>query len=418
MKIGIQTWGSNGDIRPMFALAEGLVKKGHKVTLAVSSVDNKNYRFLAEHLRIAYLHRPQHFDFDIQAFARKTFRMNTLQWLNTLLEAVFYPYQQEIFQTAKILCQENDLIIGHHFLAPLKLAALQQYKPFVSITLCHAMLATPNQAPFHFPNLGAKLNLLQWRLVETIFDIALKRKFGQLWRDQDGPRFEHVYTGLLNSDLLNLVAVDPVFCPKPNHWPKQHQITGFLKLSDDVEDWHCPPTLNTFLAQGDKPVYMTFGSLQQAVPEWSMNLFMEACEIANCRAIIQSSSECYPPGSRLGRIYFIGKHPHPPVFKQCAAIVHHGGAGTSHTSTRCGRPSIVIPFMDEQLFWGFQLYRQGLGPKPLPAKKATAQKLAAKIRQTLATMEFSKQAQKQAATIKPGLGVDQAITTIERFGLL
>ncbi len=44
MKIGIQTWGSNGDIRPMLALADGLKKAGHSVTLVVSSIDNHSYR--------------------------------------------------------------------------------------------------------------------------------------------------------------------------------------------------------------------------------------------------------------------------------------------------------------------------------------------------------------------------------------
>jgi hypothetical protein len=43
MKIGIQTWGSNGDIRPLLALADGLQQAGHAVTLVVSSIDNRSY---------------------------------------------------------------------------------------------------------------------------------------------------------------------------------------------------------------------------------------------------------------------------------------------------------------------------------------------------------------------------------------
>jgi UDP:flavonoid glycosyltransferase YjiC (YdhE family) len=52
MKIGIQTWGSNGDVRPLLALADGLQKAGHRVTLVVSSIDNQNYAAICQQLGI------------------------------------------------------------------------------------------------------------------------------------------------------------------------------------------------------------------------------------------------------------------------------------------------------------------------------------------------------------------------------
>ena len=51
MRIGLQTWGSEGDIRPFFALAEGLQKAGHNVTLVVTSAEDKDYTSLAEYFR-------------------------------------------------------------------------------------------------------------------------------------------------------------------------------------------------------------------------------------------------------------------------------------------------------------------------------------------------------------------------------
>jgi len=56
---------------------------------------------------------------------------------------------------------------------------------------------------------------------------------------------------------------------------------------------------------------MTFGSLQQAVPEWSMDLLIKATQLAGCRAIIQTSSVHYPEYSQQENIFFIGRHPHP-----------------------------------------------------------------------------------------------------------
>ena len=63
MKIGIQTWGSNGDIRPMLALADGLQQAGHSVTLIVSSIDNHSYRDICERLNINYTSPGQELSF-------------------------------------------------------------------------------------------------------------------------------------------------------------------------------------------------------------------------------------------------------------------------------------------------------------------------------------------------------------------
>ena len=76
-----------------------------------------------------------------------------------------------------------------------------------------------------------------------------------------------------------------------------------------------------------------------------MALFIEAVTLVGCRAIIQTSSLKYPANSRMESIYFMGQHPHQPVFEKCAAVVHHGGAGTSHAATRAGCPSVVVPFI-------------------------------------------------------------------------
>ena len=174
MKIGIQTWGSNGDVRPLIALADGLQNAGHTVTLVVSSIDNRSYQETCERLAINYLHIPARIDFDMEGFAQRTFRMNTLQWLITLLEVSFFPYEAEIYQASQQLAADNDVLIGHHFLYPLKLAAKKQNKPHISVTFCHAAISTDVHPPFHFPDLGRVINRWQWRLLNAIFDWLLK----------------------------------------------------------------------------------------------------------------------------------------------------------------------------------------------------------------------------------------------------
>ncbi|WP_305910114.1 glycosyltransferase [Methylomarinum sp. Ch1-1] len=413
MKIGIQTWGSNGDIRPMIALANGLQQAGHKVTLVVSSLDNRNYHAVCERLNIDYLQTPERFNFDLEAFAQLTFRMNSAQWLVALLETAFFPYEAEIYQAAKHLVSDNDLVIGHHFLYPLKLAALKQDKTFYSVTFCHGIIPTRSQAPIRFPDLGPLLNPWQWRILDFAFNLMLKEKLTRLWRAEGMPDIKSVLSDLLSSDRLDLVAVDPALCPGYLDWPPHHHACGFLNLPADADDWRIDDKLRLFLDSGPAPVYMTFGSLQQAVPDWSMQLFIDACRLVGCRAIIQTSAERYPENSELDNIYFIGKHPHQRLFPHCAAVVHHGGAGTTHSASLCGRPSIVIPFMDEQLFWGQTLEKLGIAPKSLSAKRATAAGLASRIDVVLSNQAFSERASSIGATISGSQGVMKAVQLIE-----
>jgi UDP:flavonoid glycosyltransferase YjiC (YdhE family) len=56
MKIGIQTWGTEGDVRPFVALAGGLTAAGHEVTLAVTEVRNKRYTQFGERLGFSIRH--------------------------------------------------------------------------------------------------------------------------------------------------------------------------------------------------------------------------------------------------------------------------------------------------------------------------------------------------------------------------
>ncbi|NOU12614.1 MAG: glycosyltransferase family 1 protein [Methylococcaceae bacterium] len=413
MKIGLQTWGSNGDIRPMLALAGGLQKAGHQVTLAITSIDNQSYQDISEKLGITYLQVPMTIDFNLLDFANRSYKMNTLQWLRGLLDESLFPSETAIYQTAKHLVADNDCVIGHHFLYPLKLAAMQHHKPFFSLTFCHAAIPMTSYPPFRFPNLGVYSNKLAWQLLDLVFNWALKKPLTRLWISEGQTPPTHMLTDLLTSQQLDLVAVDPLFCNFNREWTANHKACGFLNLTEDTVHWTLPNDLALFLQEGEPPVYMTFGSMQQAVPEWSVTLFLEAVKLADCRAIIQTELAQYTAASRLGQVYFIGKHPHQAVFEKCAAVVHHGGAGTTHSATLAACPSIVIPFMDEQLFWAHQLQALGLALTPLPAKKVNAKLLAKAIRRVLTVKSLQEKAVEASLIMQTHNGVAMAVQLVE-----
>lgn len=50
-------------------------------------------------------------------------------------------------------------------------------------------------------------------------------------------------------------------------------------------------------------------------------------------------------------IYPLDKVPHDWLFPQVAAVVHHGGAGTTAAGLRAGIPTVIKPFFGDQFFW-------------------------------------------------------------------
>jgi sterol 3beta-glucosyltransferase len=114
------------------------------------------------------------------------------------------------------------------------------------------------------------------------------------------------------------------------------------------------------------------------------------------------------------QVFFIDSIPHHWLFPQMAAIVHHGGAGTTGAALRSGVPSIVVPFSFDQPFWGHRVAALGVGPRPIPRVKLTAQRLADTIERTIHNPQMRERAAQLGAQIQAEDGTAQAIDHIHR----
>jgi UDP:flavonoid glycosyltransferase YjiC (YdhE family) len=79
----------------------------------------------------------------------------------------------------------------------------------------------------------------------------------------------------------------------------------------------------------------------------------------------------------------IGSVSHARLFPRLAAIVHHGGAGTTTTAARAGAPQIVVPHLFDQMYWGERVTALGLGPPQIRRPELTAERLALALREVL-----------------------------------
>jgi sterol 3beta-glucosyltransferase len=76
-----------------------------------------------------------------------------------------------------------------------------------------------------------------------------------------------------------------------------------------------------------------------------------------------------------------------------AAVVHHGGAGTTTSAARAGVPQIVVPHLFDQLYWGGRVSALGLGPPQIPRTRLSAERLAAALREVLENEVIQERAQ-------------------------
>jgi sterol 3beta-glucosyltransferase len=76
-------------------------------------------------------------------------------------------------------------------------------------------------------------------------------------------------------------------------------------------------------------------------------------------------------------VFMIDNIPHDWLFsdERVAAVVHHGGAGTTAIGLAKGRPTVIVPFFGDQEFWGNMVHNAGAGPKPIPKAELNVKKL-------------------------------------------
>jgi UDP:flavonoid glycosyltransferase YjiC (YdhE family) len=115
------------------------------------------------------------------------------------------------------------------------------------------------------------------------------------------------------------------------------------------------------------------------------------------------------------RIYAIDSVPHDWLFPRVAAVVHHGGAGTTAASLRMGVPSVIVPFIADQPFWGQTVHQLGVGPRPIPRAQLTVERLAAAIQVATGDEAMRRRSDALGRRIRSEDGVTRAVETFQQF---
>lgn len=142
---------------------------------------------------------------------------------------------------------------------------------------------------------------------------------------------------------LNLGLWSPSFRGPASDDPPHSVICGFPWDGGYAGDASLSPEVERFL-EGEAPVVVGLGTSARAEGE---KVYRAAAEAA-----LERGARVLVVGAELGisdeRALCVPAAPYARVFPRAQVIVHHGGAGTTAEALRAGRPSVILPFANDQ----------------------------------------------------------------------
>lgn len=177
-----------------------------------------------------------------------------------------------------------------------------------------------------------------------------------------------------------LHGISPHVLPRPTDWRPGLALTGYW-WPHDPTGWTPPRQLVDFLAAGPPPVLIGFGSMGTGAGRWLQDAVTGAIASTGVRAIVQAGWAGLDAG-RGEQVLTVGEIPHSWLLPRVAAVVHHGGAGTTASGIRAGVPAVVTPIYADQPLWAHRLTELGVATS-IPFRKLTADGLGAALTRVL-----------------------------------
>jgi sterol 3beta-glucosyltransferase len=413
--ISIVASGSRGDVQPYVALGVGLKAAGYDVSL----LTNDNFCSLATDAGLASHSIGPSVEETVQTDEwRETMgRGNVLLILRKMQAEIGRIAAQQAERVPNLLRGSDLLIAGmagmggpfaaaEHFGIPI----LQAYTIPFAPTAAFPGPLTPNL------RLGGAVNRMSFRVTRQMFwqsiraaDRVMRRVLGMRGGAILGP-----FGQMERQRVPALYGYSRHVLPQPTDWADHHQVTGYWFL-DEPTDWSPPPQLLDFIEAASPPVYVGFGSMSSRNPEKVGRIVLQALERSGRRGVLAVGWGGLRATDYPDTVFPVSSLPHSWLFPRMAAVVHHGGVGTTAAGLRAGVPSIIVPFSLDQPFWGRRVAELGVGPSPVPQKTLTEERLANAITRAVSDQAMRQSAAALGRSIRAEDGVEAAVACVDRL---
>ncbi|HET9930040.1 MAG TPA: glycosyltransferase [Polyangiaceae bacterium] len=350
MQVLLAAVGTRGDVQPALALALELRELGHGVRLCTSP----NFLGWAESLGIDAV--PMGVEMRQPAKGASTMPKLTPEELRRL-RASLPDLVTDQFDTLAAAAKGCDLIVGanaHQYAAP----SIAERARIGYVTTVYAPVAVPSLelAPPPLPGQEASAGSIteRWRDVAAAWnERALERVNANRVR-LELPPVEDVLEYVLTKHTW--LAADPVLAPLPTTPGRTLYQTGSWVLRDPRP---LPPELETFLERGEPPIFVGFGSMPAAA-EVSTAL-VGAARAVGRRLVVSKGWANLELAHEAADCITVEDVSHERLFPRVAAVVHHGGAGTTAAAARAGVPQVITPMFSDQFYWANRVVELGVG---------------------------------------------------------
>jgi sterol 3beta-glucosyltransferase len=396
------TIGTRGDVQPYIALGVGLKAAGHEVTIATLGEFKaliQEYGLLHDSLRGDFLKAAQPKAGEKGGNPLRLIRQYVRMAKDTLDD------EWASAQKAEMFIYNQAAIGGYSIAEKLGVPAFAAFP---------APLYSPTQAfpsPFFpFRNLGL-FNKLSHQLFAKMGPAIYRGPINQFRKDVLGLPGAKGEDRLHGKPIPKLYAFSEAVVPRPPDWDEWSVITGYWFL-DAPGRWRPDPALVEFLQEGARPVYIGYGSMFMRGVIEKTEMALKALKLAGRRGILATGWGGFSAYHSSKDVFYLEAAPHDWLFPEVAAIVHHGGAGTTGAALRAGKPQVICPFVGDQSFWGSRVADLGAGPAPIPLSKLSEARLAEAIQSAVEDNQMRQMAISLGEILRAEDGVERAVRYI------
>lgn len=403
------TYGTEGDTRPLAALCRALIDAGHdarlladRSTLASAHALNVPCAPLAGDIK-------QALDPD-EALGAIVGKRSGAQATAKALASIADAHTGAWMRDVKAAAEDSDAIVWSALASFVGLSVAECLRiPAIGASMIPITPARDFASPFLPPAIvPGFLN----RASHTFVNAAIWRAFRRATNAARVDVCALAPRRRVWNDHPIVYGISRTLLPQPADWPEHALVCGQWAAPQAPADWTPPAALADFLAAGEAPIYLGFGSMAGFDRRRMVRVLIEA--IGERRAVFHAGWSGIDPSELPPNFCVVGDTPHAWLFPRVSLAIHHGGAGTTHSATRAGAPSVVVPFAGDQFFWAHRLHRLGAAAKPADRKSLDSGELARAIDFALRPGTRSRAAELGKA-MRAEDGLHSAVAAIERW---
>jgi rhamnosyltransferase subunit B len=395
--------GSSGDVYPFIGIGQTLKKRGHTVSL----ITNGHFRGVVERAGLRFVQFGTAEEY--LKLAESPDLWHPTKALPMLLKLVA-DRTPSLYELIRANIPDGETVVAAGSLA--WAARIAQEKTGVPTVMTHlqpsmfrSAIAPPVFPGFRIPSwLPGAVTRGLFRLGDVLIDNRVAKPLNSFRATLGLAPAKRFMGDWLHSSPLTLGLFPDWYCPPQKDWPPQVRLTGF-PLFDGSGVEPASPGVDDFLDAGEPPVVFTAGTAMKTGADFFRES-VEACRQTGVRGVLLTQFPDQLPKDRPDSVRHFSYAPFSRVFPRAAAIVHHGGIGTTAQALRAGRPQLIMPFSHDQPDNADRVQRLGCGEWILP-KDYKASRVAAALRRLIDDREMN-------AACKSITGKFQGVPALEK----